>query len=79
MAIDIYTGANFRAGPLTVDGNGTFRLTTTTATYSGATVVNGKLQISTTANVLPSGTDMTINSGGVFDVQTSQTINLALQ
>ena len=74
-AIDIYTGLISGAGPLTVDGNGTFRLTTTTATYSGADRRQRQLQISTTANVSPSGTDMTINSGGVFDVQTSQTIN----
>jgi autotransporter-associated beta strand protein len=69
----IYTGLISGTGPLTVDGNGIFRLTTTTATYSGDTIVNGRLQLSTTANVLPSTTDMTINSGGTFDDEASQT------
>lgn len=72
--VTIYTGLIQGTGPLTIDGTGTFRLTTTTATYSGATIINGKLQISTTANVLPSGTDLTINSGGTFDQQANQTV-----
>lgn len=70
----IYTGLISGTGPLTVDGNGIFRLTTTTATYSGATVINGRLQISTTANVLPSATDVTVNSGGTLDVENTLTI-----
>jgi fibronectin-binding autotransporter adhesin len=72
--VTIYTGLISGTGPLSVDGNGTFRLTTTAATYSGDTIVNGRLQISTTANVIPNATDMTINAGGSFDVQASDTI-----
>jgi autotransporter-associated beta strand protein len=72
--VTIYTGLIKGTGPLVIDGNGVFRLTTTTATYSGATIINGTLQMSTTANVLPSGTALTINSGGKYDLQTSQTV-----
>ena len=72
--VTIYQGLIQGTGPLTVAGNGIFRLTTTTATYSGGTIITGTLQLSTTANVLPSGTDMTINSGGKLDLQTSVTV-----
>ena len=77
-AVSIYTGLISGTGPLFIDGtnNATFRLTTTPATYSGGTTITngGKLQISTTANVLPAATDLTINTGGIFDFQTSQSI-----
>ena len=67
--VSIYTGLISGTGPLTIAGSGKFRLTTTTATYSGATIISGNLQISTTANVLPSLTPVTINSGGSIDLQ----------
>ena len=69
-AISIYAASISGTGPLTKAGVGTFRLTTTVATYSGATIIaGGTLQISTTANVLPSATDVTINSGAILNVQ----------
>src|SRR5207247_10700776 len=60
--VTIYHGLISGTGPLTKAGNGTFRLTTTPATYSGATTISaGSLPLSTTANVLPSGTAITVN------------------
>jgi autotransporter-associated beta strand protein len=72
--VTIYTGSISGSGPLTVDGSGIFRLTTVPATYTGATIINGHLQISTTADVIPNATDMTINEGGSFDLQANETI-----
>jgi autotransporter-associated beta strand protein len=73
-AISIYGGVISGTGPLTKAGQGIFRLTAV-ATYSGATTVTGgSLQISTTANVLPSATDLTINSGAKLDLQNNLTI-----
>lgn len=64
------------SGPLVIGGNGTLRIANTGGNnYTGDTIINGRLQISTVANVLPSTTDMTINSGGEFNYQNSQTIN----
>ena len=73
-AISIYTGLITGTGPLTVAGTGTFRLTTRTATYTGDTFVTGRLQISTTANVLPSGTLLTLTSPGSLDIQNTLTV-----
>src|SRR5207249_1107233 len=72
--ITIYTGLIKGTGPLVIAGTGTIRLNTTAATYTGATTINGVFSVSGTANLLPSGTDLTINSGGNFDMQSSQTI-----
>ena len=64
------------SGPLVIAGNGTLRIANTGGNnYTGDTIINGRLQISTVANVLPAGTDMTVNSGGEFNFQNSQSVN----
>jgi autotransporter-associated beta strand protein len=73
-AISIYTGLITGTGPLTVAGTGTFRLTTRVATYTGDTFVTGRLQISTTANVLPQATGLTLTSPGELNIQNTLTV-----
>lgn len=55
-------------GPLVKDGNAIIAVAAL-CTYSGATVVNdGTLRCRTTANVFPTGTDLTVTSPGVFSL-----------
>src|SRR4051812_38107586 len=74
-AISIYTGLISGTGPLTVAGSGTFRLTARVATFTGDTFVTGRLQISTTANVLPQATALTLSgSPGELNLQNTLTV-----
>ncbi|MEO5802199.1 MAG: autotransporter-associated beta strand repeat-containing protein [Verrucomicrobiota bacterium] len=55
-------------GPLTKSGVGVIAIATA-CTYSGATIINnGELRIRTDSNRLPTGTDVTINSPGILNL-----------
>lgn len=74
----LLTGARFPGNSLVKKGNGTLVLTNNTSTYNGSITVNAGTLEATAANALGSGTNITLNAGGLLKINNTTLSGKAL-
>ena len=76
LSPDTYSGQLAGNLSLVKTGNGTFTLSGTSNSYTGSTTVSGGILALGVADALPTGTTLTVNSTGTFDLADfSQTLS----